>query len=111
MQVELAVFEALQSANVSAEKAHIAAEAIVREIDRRYELHSKQLATQSDVAKVETQVAKLDAKVESLRADIKSDIKSLEASLTQQIAASQRWTITVMFAGLAALAALQKLLA
>ena len=100
MQVELAVFEALQSVNVSAEKAHIAAEAIVREIDRRYELHSKQLATQSDVARVEI-------KIESLRADIKSS----EANLTQQIATSQRWTITVMFAGLAALAALQKLLA
>ena len=49
MQAELAIFEALQSANVPADKARAAAGSILQEIDRRYEVHSKQLATRGDV--------------------------------------------------------------
>ena len=49
MQVELAIVEALLSANVAPDKAKAAAEAIYKEIDKRYELHSKQLATRGDI--------------------------------------------------------------
>lgn len=56
MQVELAIVDALQAANVPADKARAAAASVVSEIDRRYEMHSKQLATRGDV--------------ESLRADM-----------------------------------------
>jgi hypothetical protein len=63
MQIELAIVEALISANVAPDKAKAAAEAVYKEIDKRYELHSKQLATRGDVEAVST-------KIENLRADM-----------------------------------------
>lgn len=43
MQVELAIVEALLSANFALDKVKTAVEAVYKEIDRRYELHCKQL--------------------------------------------------------------------
>lgn len=61
MQAELAIVEALQSAGVSPEKAKIAAEAVTKAIDYRYELHSKQLSTKGDVEGVRSEMASLKA--------------------------------------------------
>ena len=54
--MELEIFEALIAANVPAEQARLAAQSIERAIDRRYELHSKQLATRGDVELVRKEV-------------------------------------------------------
>ena len=61
-------------------------------IDKRYELHAKQLATRGDV--------------EAVRVEIEKS----RAELTRNIADSQRWTITAVGIIVAAVAALQKLL-
>ena len=94
-----AIFEAFRKANVPEAEARAAAEAVSREIDQRYELHSQQLFTKGDG--------------EALRADMAkqfSEVNQRISEIHQKIAESQRWVISVMFAGLAALALIQKLL-
>ena len=73
------------SANVSSEKAKAVAESINKEIDRRYELHARQLAT-------------------------RGDISEMESRLLKAINYSQRWTMGAVFAGMATVAAIVKLL-
>lgn len=87
MQVELAIFEALQSANVAPDKARAAAASILSEIDRRYELHSKQLATRGDV--------------EALRADMNKSIESLRSDMFKTMN-EQTWKLAgIVLAGMA----------
>lgn len=92
MHAELAIFEAFRKANVPEAEARAAAEAVSREIDQRYTVHAAVLATKADI--------------EGLRADMNKQFLELH----QKIAESQRWIISIMFAGLAALALIQKLL-
>lgn len=68
------------------------AEEINLAIDRRYELHAKQLTTRGDV--------------EAVRADVEKS----RADLIKTIAESQRWTIAAIGIIVAAVAALQKLI-
>jgi hypothetical protein len=98
MQIDITFFDALRQANVPEIAARAAAESLAKEIDLRYEMHSKQIATQTDIANLRTDMA-------NLRGDIKTDI----ANLSKQIADTQRWTITVVFASIVALGAIQKL--
>lgn len=83
--MELEIYEALTSANVPNEKARAVAESISKEIDRRYELHARQLATRGDMAE-------------------------MEARLLKAINDTQRWTLGAVFAGMAVVAAIAKLL-
>ncbi len=92
LYAELAIFEAFRKANVPEAEARAAAEAVSREIDQRYTVHAAVLATKADI--------------EGLRADMNKQFLEIH----QKIAESQRWVISVMFAGLAALALIQKLL-
>ena len=96
MQVELAIVEALLSANVAPDKAKAAAEAVYKEIDRRYELHSKQLATRGDVEAVRSEVAKIDTK-----------LAEAETRLIRFMANNQRWTIAAIGIIVALVAAIQ----
>lgn len=50
--MELEIYDALQSAGVSAEKAKSAVESINKAIDQRYSLHAQQLATRGDLEQV-----------------------------------------------------------
>lgn len=93
--MELEIYEALTSAGVSAEKAKNVAESIDKAIDRRYEVHARQLATRGDLA--------------DLGANVRRDLAEVETRLTQTIADMQRWTIGAVFAGMAASAAIMKL--
>lgn len=61
--LELEIYDALQSAGVSAEKAKAAVESINKAIDQRYAIHAAQLATRGNV-----ELAK--AEVEKVRADL-----------------------------------------
>lgn len=83
--MELEIFEALTAAGVPADKARQVAESIDKAIDRRYELHARQLATRGDRAE-------------------------MEARLTRTISDMQRWTVGAVFAGIAGAAAITKLL-
>lgn len=82
--VELNVYQALKSAGVDDERATAAAESITKAIDERYALHAEQLFTKRDGAE-------------------------LKADLMKAITEMQRWTVGAIFAGMAAVAAIIKL--
>ncbi|MFT3758293.1 hypothetical protein [Thauera sp.] len=82
--VELTIFQALKSAGVDDEKATAAAEAVTKAIDQRFSLHAEQLFTKRDGAE-------------------------LKADMIKAIAEMQRWTLGAIFAGMAAVAAIIKL--
>lgn len=90
--MKIAIYEALTSANVSSDKARAVAESINRVIDRRYELHAQQRATRGDVS------------------DMRQQVAEMEARLLKSINDSQRWTMGAVFAGMATVAAIVKLL-
>jgi Tfp pilus assembly protein PilO len=102
MQIDIAFFDALKQANVPEAAARAAAESLSHEIDRRYELHVKQLPNQ-------TEFARMQADIKAEFASLRTDIANVRADLSKQIAEQQRWTITVMFASIVALGAIQKL--
>lgn len=83
--MELEIYEAFKSAGVADEKAKAAVESVIKEIDRRYEQQARQLATRADLAEMETRLLKAIADV-------------------------QRWTMGAVFAGMAAVAAIIKIL-
>jgi hypothetical protein len=82
--VELNIYHALKSAGVDDEKATAAAESVVKAIDQRYALHSEQLFT-------------------------KRDGSELKADMMKAITEMQRWTLGALFAGMASVAAIIKL--
>ena len=54
----LEIGEALVSAGVKEDKTKAAVESINKEIDKRYKLHSDQLATRSDLAEAKIEIIK-----------------------------------------------------
>ena len=92
MSVDTIVFQTFRKLGADDADAAKFAEEINASIDRRYELHAKQLATRGDV--------------EAVRADT----KKTRADLIKTVADSHRWTIAAIGIIVAAMAALQKLL-
>jgi hypothetical protein len=90
--MELEIYEALTAANVPADKAKAAVESINREIDRRYSLHAQQLATRGDVL------------------EVKPELAEMESRLLRALSEMQRWTLATVFASMAALAVISKLM-
>jgi hypothetical protein len=82
--MELEIYDAFRSAGVADDKARAAVESINQAIDKRYEIHSRQLATRGDMAE-------------------------MESRLLKAINDAQRWTMGAVFAGMAAVAAIIKL--
>lgn len=68
--MELEIYEAFRSAGVADDKAKAAVESINREIDRRYALHSDQLATRGDVESVRRDVALVQRDIADAKADL-----------------------------------------
>jgi multidrug resistance efflux pump len=99
MSIDAVIFQTFRKLGVDDADSAKFADEINSTIDRRYELHSKQLATRGDVEAVRADVERVRADVERARAD-----------LTRAIAESQRWTITAVGLIVAAVAAIQKLL-
>ena len=89
--MELEIYEALTAVNVPNDKAKAVAESINKEIDRRYELHARQLATRGDIS------------------DLRQQSAEMEARLLKAINDSQRWTMGAVFAGMASVATIVKL--
>lgn len=56
--MELEIYRALVKINVSADDAQNVADSIQKEIDKRYALHSAQLATKSDLAEAKVEIIK-----------------------------------------------------
>lgn len=97
--VELSIYQALKSAGVDDERATAAAESVVDAIDKRYAIHSRQLATSGDVEKVWAELER-----------VRIEVAKSETNVMKAIADTQRWTLAAIFAGMAAVAAIIKLL-
>jgi phage shock protein A len=97
--MELEIYTAFVKAGVPETDAKAAVDSISKEIDKRYALHSQQLATRGDVDQVRKELAELRA-----------EIANGKAEMIKAIAESQRWTITAMFAAVGLFAAISKVL-
>ncbi len=84
MSIDVAVFKTMRRLGASDDEAAEIAAEINAAIDRRYELHAKQLAK-------------------------RGDLKEVEASIFKQIADSQGWTIGILVAGLGFIVAILKI--
>jgi hypothetical protein len=89
--MELEIYSAFVKAGVSELDAKAAVDSISKEIDKRYALHSAQLATRGDIDQVRKEIAEL------------------KTDLIKAVAESQRWTITAMFAAVGLFAAASKI--
>lgn len=93
--MELEIYDAFRSAGVAEDKARAAVESINREIDRRYALHSQQLATRGDVETIRKEIGELEANTRANIAEAKAEII--------------KWTVATMFAAVALFASITKL--
>ena len=101
--MELEIYSAFVNAGIAPDAAKAAVDSISKEIDKRYALHSQQLATHGDVENVRKDI-------NEVRYETKKDIAELKTELVKAIAESQRWTITAIFAAVGLFAALSKVL-
>ncbi len=88
--MELEIYSALVSTGCSPDVAKAAVDSISKEIDKRYTLHSQQLATRGDVDQVRKEMAEMESRLMRAMADM------------------QRWTITALFAAVGLFAAISK---
>lgn len=95
--MELEIYSAFVNAGIAPEAAKAAVDSISKEIDKRYALHSQQLATHGDVEGVRKDIA-----------DVRTNIAEMEARLLRAMADMQRWTITALFAAVGLFAAISK---
>jgi len=63
-------FEALQAAGVPDDRAKATVEALNQNIDNRYAVHARELATRGDVEKVRVDVEKVRTEIEKIRAEV-----------------------------------------
>ena len=89
--MELEIYNAFVKAGVPEADAKAAVESINKEIDKRYSLHSTQLATRGDVESV------------------KKDLAEMESRLLRSMNDMQRWTIGAVFASVGLFAAVSKI--
>lgn len=92
MSIDSVVFRTFRKLGVDDADAAAFADALNQAIDKRYELHARQLATHGDVDTVRKEMAEM------------------KTELVKAIAESQRWTITAIFASVGVFAALSKIL-
>ena len=97
--MELEIYSAFVKAGVSEPDAKAAVESINKEIDKRYALHAQQLAARGDVEMVRKEVAGAETRLTRAITEIQKSIADM-----------QRWTMAAVFGGMAAVAAIQKLL-
>lgn len=93
--MELEIYNAFVKAGVSEADAKAAVESINREIDRRYALHSQQLATRGDIETVRKEIAELNANTRANIAEAKTEII--------------KWSVGAMLASVGLFATITKL--
>lgn len=127
MTSSVALYEALTTAPDDRARARVIAEAIER-LEERYP-HLPDLATQGHIREAELRLQKeieqvradLKSNIEQLRAELKADIEQIHAKLRETELRLQKeiahikldllkWLVPLMFAQVAAIAALVKLL-
>ncbi len=89
MSIDAVVFRTFRNLGIDDADATAFADELNSAIDKRYELHARQLVTRGDLE---------SAKSEIIR------------ELSKQMMEMQRWSLGVLFAGIAAVAAVVKLL-
>jgi hypothetical protein len=93
--MELEIYSAFVRAGIAAEDAKAAVDSISKEIDKRYALHSQQLATRGDVEGVRKEVAEL-------RGANKAEIAEAKFEII-------KWTVGSMLAAVGLFATLVKI--
>ena len=112
----VALYDALTTAPDERSRARVIAEAF-EDLEDRYP-HLPELATQAHVRETELRLQK---EIEQIRAELKADIEQVRADLTLKIEQLRgdiartkidllKWLVPLMFAQVAAIAALVKLL-
>lgn len=105
MVSSVALYEALTTAPDDRARARVIAEAFER-LEERYP-HLPELATQCDVRESELRLQK---EIEQVRADLKLDIAQLRGEVERTKLDLLKWLVPLMFAQVAVIAALVKLL-
>ncbi|AKU67558.1 hypothetical protein ADJ79_10585 [Ottowia sp. oral taxon 894] len=103
MQMELAIFEALTAANVPADKAKAVASSIDAAIDRRYSLHSQQLATRGDVENARKEIGELRGEVKAEAANIRGEMAKMQSEII-------KWCVGAIFTSTGLTLAIVKML-
>ena len=93
--MELQIYRALIKINVPPEEAQDVADSIAKEIDKRYALHSQQLATRGDVEAVRKEVGEL-------KGEVKAEIAKAQAEVI-------KWCMGSIFAAVGLFVALSKM--
>lgn len=93
--MELEIYSAFVNAGIAPENAKAAVESISKEIDKRYALHSLQLATRGDVEIVRKEI-------NEHRYEAKKDLAEAKAEII-------KWCIGTMFGAVALFATITKL--
>ncbi len=93
--MELEIYTAFRKAGIEDTDARAVVESINKEIDRRYSLHSQQLATRGDVEGVRKEVAEL-------KGETRAEIAKAQAEII-------KWCMGSIFAAVALFATVTKL--
>lgn len=93
--MELEIYTAFVKAGIEDKDARAVVESINKEIDRRYALHSQQLATRGDVESVRKEIGEL-------RGEMKAEIAKAQAEIV-------KWCMGSIFAAVGLFLALSKL--
>ena len=91
MQMELEIFEALTAVNVPADKAKAVASSIDAAIDRRYSLHSQQLATRGDMECTRKEIGELRGELKAEIANVRGEIAKMQSEII-------KWCVGAIFA-------------
>jgi hypothetical protein len=89
MSIDAVVFKTFRKLGIDDADATAFADELNSTIDKRYELHARQLATRGDLEAMKSEIIR---------------------ELSKQMMDMQRWSLGVLFAGIAAVAAIVKLL-
>ncbi|MFT4242031.1 MAG: hypothetical protein QM569_07090 [Acidovorax sp.] len=94
--MELEIYTAFRKAGIEDADARAVVDSINKEIDRRYSLHSQQLATRGDVEAVRKEVGEL-------KGEMKAEIAKAQAEII-------KWAMGSIFAAVGLFLALTKML-
>jgi uncharacterized protein YajQ (UPF0234 family) len=101
--MELEIYNVFVKAGISESEAKTAVESISKEIDKRYALHSNQLATRGDVEGVRKEVAYVQKEIAEVKSDLTKQMMVMQTDLI-------KWIVGAMFAGIGVMVSLVKLL-
>jgi len=93
-----ALFEALLSAGVAADRARAVVDLFDRSVDERYSLHAEVLATERDLAELETRLVRDVAGTQAGIAETNARIAETNARIAETKADLVRWMLAALTA-------------